>query len=368
MGLEVAIILGLVSLFGTLVGVATNSENNQFIEEMNKENQAFQQQTNAQNHAWSLEAAEWEYQHNKPQRQYADLLSAGLTPAAAAQKISGANVSYSPATAVAPQNMPKSSNMLNDSLMQVIGEIGDYSSMAQAQASAEKVKAETKVITETSVKKANAEIEKILSDTLLSYSQTNVADSQAKLNEANTGLATANTDLAIANTGLATANTDLTNEKVVTEKVNQRAIELSNEEKEIQLDFTRKTLEMSVQKTEAEIKLLSEQTAKLLEETESLEFENAYKKWRNTYIETYGVAPEQGWEDTLFKAVVDGKAKPMLDSFSESLLLIFDPENSKGVIESHFEKRFPRFWKFYESNQGFREEFNKGFFPRFFGF
>ena len=319
MGIEVAIILGLVSLFGTLVGVATNSENNRFIEEMNKENQDFQEQTNLQNHQWSLESAEWEYEHSKPQRQYADLLAAGITPAAAAQKISGANVSYTPATAVAPHNMPKSTNMLNDSLMQVIGEIGDYSSMAQAQASADKTNAETKVITETAIKKANAEIEKILSETLKSYSDISVNDSQVDLNVANTDLANANTDLA-------NANVDLTNEKVATEQVNRRAIELSNQEKEIQLEFTRKTLEMSLQKTEAEIKVLSEQTAKLQGEVDSIEFKNKYDEWRNTFINTYGVAPEQGWEDMLFKAVADGKAEPLLDSFSQSLRYIFDQE------------------------------------------
>lgn len=324
MGLEVAIILGLVSLFGTLVGVATNSENNQFIEDMNKENQAFQEQTNLQNHAWSLEAAQWEYDHSKPQRQYSDLLSAGLTPAAAAQKISGANVSYSPATAVAPHNMPKSSNMLNDSLMQVIGEIGDYSSMAQAQASADKTKAETKVITETAIKRATAEIEKILADTLKSYSDIDVNASQIDVNN---------------------ANVDLTNEKVETERVNRRAIELSNQEKEIQLEFTRKTLEMSLQKTEAEIKVLSEQTAKLQEEINGLEFENKYKEWRNTYIDTYGVAPEQGWEDTFFKAVVDGKAKPMLDSFSESLRQIFAPADDNIGGDDNFKSRIKRDWE-----------------------
>lgn len=262
---------------------------------MNKENQAFQEQTNLQNHAWSLEAAEWEYQHNKPQTQYADLLSAGLTPAAAAQKISGANVSYSPATAVAPQNMPKSTGMLNDSLMQVIGEIGDYSSMAQAQASAEKTKAETKVITETAVRKANAEIDKILADTLKSYSDIDVNESQIDVNN---------------------ANVDLTNEKVETEKVNRRAIELSNQEKEIQLEFTRTTLEMSVKLTEAQIRNLAEQTSKLQEETEGIEFENKFREWRNTYIETYGVAPEQGWQDMLFKAMSDGKGDVLLDSLS----------------------------------------------------
>lgn len=310
MGVEVAIILGIASLIGTIVGVRTNRQNNEFIEEQNEQNRQFQQETNLQNHQWSLEAAQWEYEHNKPQRQYADLLAAGITPAAAAQQVSGANVSYSPATAVAPQNMPKSTNMLNDSLMQVIDEIGNYSSMAQAQASADKTKAETKVINETAINKANAEIDKILADALKSYSDIEVNDSQIGLNE--------------ANEGLINANADFTNEKSATEQVNRRSIELSNEEKEIQLGFTRKTLEMSLQKTEAEIKLLSEQTAKLQEELDGVEFENRYQEWRNTYIETYGVAPEQGWEDTLFKAVIDGKAEPMLDAFSESLRLIFD--------------------------------------------
>ena len=243
MGIEVAIILGIASLIGTIVGVSTNRENNKFIDETNEENQQFQRETNLQNHEWALEAAEWEYEHNKPSRQYADLLAAGITPAAAAQKVSGANVSYSPATAIAPQNMPKSTNMLNDSLMQVIGEIGNYSSMSQAQAAADKTKAETKVINETAIKKANAEIDKILADTLKSYSDIEVNDSQIDINEANKGLIDANTELA--------------NEKTATEQVNRRAIELSNEEKEIQLEFTRKTLEMSLNKTEAEIKLLS---------------------------------------------------------------------------------------------------------------
>lgn len=319
MGVEVAIILGIASLIGTIVGVSTNRENNEFIEEQNEQNRQFQEETNLQNHEWALEAAQWEYEHNKPQRQYADLLAAGITPAAAAQQVSGANVSYSPATAVAPQNMPKSTNMLNESLMQVIDEIGNYSSMAQAQAAADKTNAETKVINETAIKKANAEIEKILADTLKSYSDIVVNDSQIDLNEANTDL---------TNQKLATeqANTDLTNEKVATEQVNRRAIELSNEEKEIQLEFTRKTLEMSLNKTEAEIKLLAEQTAKLQGEVEGENFENEYKEWRNTYIDTYGVAPEQGWEDTLFKAIIDGKAKPMLDAFSESLIQIFGKE------------------------------------------
>ena len=309
MGLGVALILGLSSIFGTLVGAWTNKKNNEFIEEQNEQNQQFVEETNLQNHDWALEAAQWEYDHNKPQTQYADLLAAGITPAAAAQKVSGANVSYSPATAVAPHNMPKSTNMLNDSLMQVIDEIGNYSQMSQAQAAADKTRAETKVINETAINKANAEIDKILADTLKSYSDIDVNESQIDVNE--------------ANEGLIEANTNLTNEKAATEQVNRRSIELTNQEKEIQLEFTRKTLEMSLEKTEAEIKLLSEQTAKLQGEIDGDNFDNAYKEWRNTYIETYGVAPEQGWEDTLFKAIVDGKAKPMLDAFSESLQMIF---------------------------------------------
>lgn len=306
MGLEVALVLGIVSLIGTIVGASTNRMNNDFIDETNEKNRSFQEQTNLQNHQWALESAQWEYEHEKPQTQYADLLAAGITPAAAAQKISGANVSYSPPTAVAPQNMPKSSSMLNDTLQQVIGEIGDYSSMSQAQASAEKTMAETKVITETAVKKANAEIEKILADTLKSYSDIDVNASQIDVNN---------------------ANIDLTNEKVETEQVNRRAIELSNQEKEIQLEFTRKTLEMSVQLTEAQIKNLSEQTAKLQGELKSLNFENKFKEWRNTYIDTYGVPPENGWQDMFFKAVADGKAGPLLDSFSESLRQIFSDDN-----------------------------------------
>lgn len=302
MGLGVALVLGIASIIGTLVGVSTNKKNNEFIEEQNEQNRQFQEETNLQNHQWALEAAQWEYEHDKPQRQYADLLATGITPAAAAQKVSGANVSYSPATAVAPQGMPKSTGMLNSSLMQVVDDISNYSSMAQAQAAAEKTQAETKVINETAVYKANAEIEKILADTLKSYSDIEVNDSQIDVNE---------------------ANAQLTGERTETEQVNRRSIELSNQEKEIQLEFTRKSLEMSLQKTEAEIKLLSEQTAKLQGEIEGENFENAYKEWRNTYIATYGVAPEQGWEDTLFKAIVDGKAKPMLDSFSESLRMIF---------------------------------------------
>lgn len=161
--------------------------------------------------------------------------------------------------------MPKSTSLLNNSLFQVLDDIGNFSSMAQAQATADKTNAETKVISETSIKKANAEIEKILSDTLKSYSDIKVNESQIDLNSANTDLAT---------------------EKVDTEQVNRRSIELSNDEKSIQLEFTRKTLEMSIQKTEAEIKVLSEQTAKLQEELNGLEFETKYKEWRNTYIET----------------------------------------------------------------------------------
>lgn len=298
-----AIILGIVSLIGTIVGVSTNNRNNQFIEDTNEDNRQFQEETNLQNHQWALEAAQWEYEHNKPQRQYADLMAAGITPAAAAQKISGANVSYSPATAVAPQNQPKSTNMLNDSLQQVISDIGNFSNIAQAQASADKLVAETHVITETGVNKAIAEIDNILTNTELSYSQKNVADSQVdSIN----------------------ANTDLTNEKINTEKQNQQSIQLSNQEREIQLEFTRKTLEMSVKKTDAEIKQLSIQTAKLQEELEGVEFENAYQKWVNTYIQTYGVSPDQGWQDMLFKSIADGNAGPLLDSFSQSLRQIYD--------------------------------------------
>lgn len=300
------IILGIVSLIGTVVGVSTNRKNNEFIEETNEKNQQFQHRTNLLNHQWSLESAEWEYEHNKPQTQYADLLAAGITPAAAAQTLSGANVSYSPATASAPQNIPKSTNLLNDSLTQVIEEIGNYSSMSQAQAAADKTKAETKVITETSIKKANAEIDKILADTSLSYSNINVSDTQSKLNE---------------------ANMNLSNEKVTTEQISRKAIELSNEEKEIQLDFTRKTLEMSVEKTEAEIKYLSEQTAKLQGEINSIDFDNKFKQWRNTFIDTYGVAPEQGWQDMFFKAMTDGKGDVLLDSLAKSLRLIFSDDN-----------------------------------------
>ena len=292
----VAAILGIVSLFGTIIGVMSNQQNNKFIKEMNEDNQAFQEETNFQNHEWAQEAAEWEYNHNKPQRQYADLIAAGITPAAAAQQISGANVSYSPATAVSPKNSPLSTNPLTDSLQQVIGEVGDYSSMAQAQASAEKTRAETKVITETAIKKADAEIEKILADTLKSYSDINVNDSNIAVNEAQV-------DSINANTQLINANTQLTNERIETESVNRKAIELSNHEKEIQLSFTRLTLEMSLKKTEAEIKLLSEQTAKLQGEINSDNFDNAYKQWRNTFIDTYGVPPENGWEDLLFKSM-----------------------------------------------------------------
>jgi hypothetical protein len=313
-----AVILGVVSLVGTIVGVSTNRKNNQFIEETNEDNQDFQRETNLQNHQWSLESAQWEYDHNKPQRQYADLLAAGITPAAAAQKVSGANVSYSPATAVAPQNMPKSTNLLNDSLTQVIDEIANYSSMSQAQASAEKSRAETHVITETGVKRAVSEIDKILADTMLSYAHSDVASSQTELNE---------------------ANTNLVNEKATTEQASRKAIELSNEEKQIQLEFTRKTLEMSVEKTQAEIKLLSEQTAKLQEEIHGIEFENKYKEWRNTYIDTYGVAPDQNWENTLFKAIVDGNAEPLLDSFSESLRHIFDPETVDDKLPDWWHKK-----------------------------
>lgn len=351
-----AAILGIVSLIGTIVGVWSNNKNNEFIDKTNQENREFTEQTNLQNHQWSLEAAQWEYEHDRPQQQYADLLAAGVTPAAAAQKISGANVSYSPATAVAPQNMPKSTNLLNDSLQQVIGEIGDYSSMAQAQASAEKTRAETKVISETAIKKANAEIDKILVDTFKSYSDINVNDSQIEVN---------NAQIEATN-----ANTELINEKISTEQVNRRSIELSNDEKEIQLEFTRKTLEMSLQKTEAEIKVLSEQTAKLKEEISSIEWENKYKEWQNTYIETYGVAPEQGWKDTLFKAVIDGKAEPMLDAFSESLRLIFSPEDNpykyeneqwlkdkdaKGEVYHEFyfgNRRLPRIEEWYNRRRG----------------
>lgn len=306
MGTATAIILGIVSLVGTIVGVSTNRRNNEFIEEMNEKNQQFQEETNLQNHQWSLDAAEWEYEHNKPQRQYADLISAGLTPAAAAQKLSGANVSYTPATAVAPQNTPKSTNLLSDSLSQVIEEIGNYTSMAQAEASTEKTKAETKVIADTAIKKANAEIEKILADTLKSYSDIDVNNSQIDLND---------------------ANIDLTNEKVETERVNRKSIELSNEEKEIQLEFTRKTLEMSLNKTEAEVKLLSEQTAKLQGEIKSVDFDNKFKEWRNTFIDIYGVAPEQGWQDMLFKAMADGRGDVLLDSLAKSLRLIFTDDN-----------------------------------------
>lgn len=311
-----ALILGIVSLIGTIVGVATNAQNNEFIDQTNQQNREFQEQTNLQNHQWALEAAQWEYEHNKPQTQYADLLAAGITPAAAAQKISGANVSYSPATAVAPQNLPKSTNILNDSLQQVIGEIGDYSSMAQAQAAAEKTNAETKVISETAINKANAEIESILSSTLKSYSDIDV-------NNANIDLTSEKTLTEQSSRSSIEANTSLTNEKIETEQVNRRSIELSNEEREIQLEFTRKTLEMSVQKTEAEIKHLSEMTAKLKEEIDGVDFDNAYKQWVNTYIDTYGVSPDQGWQDMLYKSIADGNAKALLDSFSESLRQVF---------------------------------------------
>lgn len=307
MGLGVALILGLTSIFGTLVGAWTNKKNNEFIEEQNEQNQQFQEETNLQNHEWSLEAAQWEYEHNKPQTQYADLLSAGLTPAAAAQKISGANVSYSPATAVAPQGMPKSTSILSDSLMQVFDQIGDFSSMEQSLASAEKTKAETKVINETAIDRAKADIEKILADTLKSYSDIEVNDSQIDLNE---------------------ANAELTGERTETEQFNRKSIALTNQEKEIQLDFTRKTLEMSLQKTEAEIKLLAEQTAKLQGEVTSVDFDNKFKEWRNTFIDTFGVAPEQGWQDMLFKALADGKGDALLDSLTKSLRLIFSDDNA----------------------------------------
>ena len=35
-------------------------------------------------------------------------------------------------------------------------------------------------------------------------------------------------------------------------------------------------------------------------EVKSIDFENKYKEWRNTFIDTYGVAPEQGWQDMYF--------------------------------------------------------------------
>ena len=328
----VAIVLGLASILGTLVGVWSNNRNNQFIDKTNKENREFQEQTNEQNHKWSQEAAEWEYEHEKPQRQYSDLLAAGLTPAAAAQKITGASVSYSPATAVAPQNMPKSTDMLNDSLQQVFSDIGNYSSMAQAQASAEKTNAETKVIKDTAISKANAEIEKILADTLKSYSDIDV-------NNANVDLTNEKVKTEQSTQNSIQANIDLTNEKVQTEQVNRRSIELSNDEREIQLDFTRKTLEMSVKKTEAEIKYLSEQTAKLKEEINGINFENAYKSWVNTYIDTYGVSPDQGWQDMLFKAIKDGNADVLLDSFSKSLRLIFSPHSNPKDNPYYYENQ-----------------------------
>lgn len=335
----VALILGIVSLVGTIVGAVTNASNNEFIDQTNQDNREFQEQTNLQNHQWALEAAQWEYEHNKPQTQYADLLAAGITPAAAAQKISGANVSYSPATAVAPQNMPKSTNIFSDSLQQVISEIGNYSSMAQAQASADKTNAETRVINETAINKANAEIGKILADTLKSYSDIDV-------NAANIDLTNEKVLTEQATQNSIQANIDLTNEKVQTEQVNRRSIELSNEEKEIQLDFTRKTLEMSLQKTEAEIKVLAEQTAKLKGDIDSVDFDNKFKEWRNTYIQTYGVAPEQGWQDMLFKAMADGKADVLLDSFSQSLRLIFSPKDDNP------------YW--YENQQWMKEQEAKG--------
>lgn len=323
MGIGAAIVLGLFGLVGSVVGYSMNNQNNDFVDDMNEDNQNFQERVNQQNYQWSREQAEWEYEHNKPQRQYADLRAAGLTPAAAAQKLSGANVSYTPATAIAPQNAPKSMDIFSDSLSQVFDELGNFANVEQTLASAEKTRAETKVINETGVNKAMAEIDKILADTLKSYSDIEVNDSQIDVNE---------------------SNVDLIGERVSTEQVNRRAIELSNEEKQIQLEFTRKTLEMSIQKTEGEIKLLSEQTAKLQEEVGQMEFENKYQEWRNTYIETYGVAPEQGWEDTLFKAVIDGKAKPMLDAFTESLRQIFgDP--SRRFSERQREKREKREFK-----------------------
>lgn len=338
-------ILGIVSLVGTIVGLITNHSNNEFIEKTNEDNQEFQRETNEQNHQWSLEAAEWEYKRNRPQTQYADLLAAGITPAAAAQKVSGANVSYSPATAVAPQNMPKSNNALSDSLQQVIGQIGDYSNMAQAQASADKTKAETKVINETAIKKANAEIDKILADTLKSYSDIDV-------NNANVDLTNEKVQTEQANQNAIAANIDLTNEKVQTEQANRRSIQLSNEEKQIQLEFTRKTLEMSLMKTEAEIKVLAEQTAKLQGEVNSVDFDNKFKEWRNTYIDTYGVAPEQGWQDMLFKAMTDGKGDVMLDSLSRSLRLIFSPaEYDPSKFDFDYNSLSPESQKFYDEKE-----------------
>lgn len=316
MGVGAAIVLGLVSLIGTIVGISTNRQNNEFIEETNEQNREFQEATNLQNHQWSLEAANWEYEHDKPQRQYADLLAAGITPAAAAQKISGANVSYSPATAVAPQNMPKSTNMFSDSLSQVIEEIGNYTSMSQAEASAKKTRAETKVISKTSVNMANAQIHKILADTEKVYSDIDVNNVQVDNIEANT------TNIE-ANTANIEANTALADEKVLTERVIRHGVVLSNRERKTQLDFLHQTLEMSLEKTEAEIKLLSEQTAKLQEETDGLKFENKFNEWRNLYIETYGVAPDQSWQNMLFKAMVDGKGDILLGSFCQSLRLIF---------------------------------------------
>lgn len=313
MGIGVALVLGLSSIIGTLVGGYVNYKNNQFMEEMNEDNQQFMEETNEQNHQWSLEAAQWEYEHNKPQTQYSNLIDAGLTPAAAAQKISGANVSYSPATAVAPQNAPKSMNAFGDSLQNVIGQIGDFANMEQSLASAEKTKAETKVINETAIEKATVEIDKILADTIKSYSDINVNNSQIEVNDS----------LIDVND----ANAQLNSERAETEQVNRKSIDLTNQEKEIQLEFTRKTLEMSVQKTEFEIKLLAEQTAKLQGEVNSIDFENKFKEWRNTFIDTYGVAPEQGWQDMLFKAMADGKGDALLDSLAKSLRLIFSDDN-----------------------------------------
>lgn len=313
MGIGVALVLGLSSIIGTLVGGYVNNKNNQFMDEMNEDNQQFMQETNEQNHQWSLEAAQWEYEHSKPQTQYANLIDAGLTPAAAAQKLSGANLSYSPATAVAPQNSPKSMNAFGDSLQQVIGQVGDFANMEQSLASAEKTKAETKVINETAIDKASVEIDKILADTLKTYSDIEVNDSQIEVND--------------SQIDVNDANAQLISERAETEQVNRQAIKLSNEEKEIQLQFTRQTLEMSLRKTEAEIKLLAEQTAKLQGEVDSVEFENKFKEWRNTYIDTYGVAPDQNWQNMLFKAMVDGKGSVMLDSLSQSLRLIFSDDN-----------------------------------------
>lgn len=335
MGIGVALVLGLSSIIGTLVGGYVNNKNNQFMQEMNEDNQQFMQETNEQNHQWSLEAAQWEYEHTKPQTQYANLIDAGLTPAAAAQKLSGANVSYSPATAVAPQNSPKSMNSFGDSLQQVIGQIGDFANMEQSLASAEKTKAETKVINQTAIDKASVEIDKILADTLKTYSDIEVNDSQIDVND--------------SQIEVNDANALLNSERVGTEQVNRRAIELSNLEKKIQLQFTRQTLEMSLQKTEAEIKLLAEQTAKLQGEVDSVDFENKYKEWRNTYIDTYGVAPEQSWQNMLFKAMADGKGNVMLDSLSQSLRLIFSDDNPYRFENEQYMKQKEADGKVYHS-------------------